>query len=210
MQVRWLPPLLSLLLALAACRDRGPTARKDAVDAAMPVPPADVFFADPLVGTVPPEWSVEDWMGSPPLTLAGLRGKVVLVRWLMGPLCPLCAATTASLRTFASDYGAHGLVVIGLYHHKEEAPLTRERYVKNVEKLAPSFPIALDRDWKTLRAWWLDGHEREYSSVSFLLDRQGRIRGIHPGGRYIPGDAAYDAMKRAIETLLDEEPVANR
>jgi hypothetical protein len=42
--------------------------------------------------------------------------------------------------------------------------------------------IAIDLDWKTLRAYWLDGAKREYTSVSFLIDRKGTIRYIHPGG----------------------------
>jgi hypothetical protein len=42
--------------------------------------------------------------------------------------------------------------------------------------------------------------------VSFLLDREGRIRHIHPGGQYVKGDADYDAMKRKIEELLAERP----
>ena len=34
-----------------------------------------------LIGTAAPPWQLDDWIGSPALTLAGLRGKVVLVRW---------------------------------------------------------------------------------------------------------------------------------
>jgi hypothetical protein len=46
--------------------------------------------------------------------------------------------------------------------------------------------------------------QRDFTSVSFLIDRQGRVRGIHKGGRYAPGEADYDAIKRGIELLLAE------
>ena len=34
-----------------------------------------------LIGTRAPEWDVAEWIGSPPLELSALRGKIVLVRW---------------------------------------------------------------------------------------------------------------------------------
>ncbi|MEO8352098.1 MAG: hypothetical protein ABI680_10225 [Chthoniobacteraceae bacterium] len=34
-----------------------------------------------LIGTNAEPWSFDNWMNSEPLTLRGLRGKVVLVRW---------------------------------------------------------------------------------------------------------------------------------
>lgn len=70
--------------------------------------------------------------------------------------------------------------------------------------MAPFSRAARDPEWTTLNSWWLAGHKRDFTSVSFLLDRQGRVRGIHPGGRYAPGDAAYEAMRRGIEKLLVE------
>jgi peroxiredoxin len=210
----WRLGLLVAVVSTACSESTHAPSRPVAADAAPASPVAsatapnalivDPLLADPLVGTRPPDWSAEEWIGSPPLTLAGLRGKVVLVRWFMGPTCPLCSATARSLRTLHADFAARGLVVVGLYHHKEDTPLTVERYRAQAAAFDFPFPVALDRDWKTLRAWWLDGHEREFTSVSFLLDRQGRIRGIHAGGRYAPGEPSYVAMRRAVETLLLE------
>jgi thiol-disulfide isomerase/thioredoxin len=169
----------------------------------------DVAAADPaldhdLVGRTPSAWKTEAWVNSPPLTLGGLRGKVVLVRWFMGTSCPFCSATAPSLKKLHHDYADKGLVVIGMYHHKDDAPLTDAQYVEYVRSYGFTFPVARDPDWNTLRAWWLEGHDREFTSVSFLLDKSGRVRGIHPGGRYAPGDAAYEAMRRGIEKLLGE------
>ena len=60
------------------------------------------------------------------------------------------------------------------------------------------------KDWRTLNNWWLDRGEGDWTSVSFLLDRKGVIRHIHPGGQYVKGDRDYEALKKKIEELLKE------
>jgi peroxiredoxin len=194
-----------LLASMLACTRATPgEPAKPPGDAPAKIEAADPALDHDLVGTTPPEWAAVDWRSSKPLTLAELRGRVVLVRWFMGTSCPFCTATAPSLRALHRDYGPRGLTVVGLYHHKEPHPLQRGEFDGYVRGFGFEFPVARDPEWATLKAWWLDGHEREFTSVSFLLDKTGRIRGIHPGGRYAPGDAAYAAMKRAIERLLTE------
>lgn len=169
-----------------------------------PKTPADPGLADPLVGTTPPEWSAEAWKNSKPLTLAELRGHVVLVRWFTDESCPYCSATAPALKKLDADFRDKGLVVIGMYHHKDDKPLTDARYDEIAKSYGFPFPVARDPDWKTLKSWWLDGHERNFTSVSFLIDKSGRIRGVHPGGQYALGEPAYDSMRRGVETLLKE------
>ncbi|HUG36776.1 MAG TPA: hypothetical protein VML54_07485, partial [Candidatus Limnocylindrales bacterium] len=70
------------------------------------------------------------------------------------------------------------------------------------DELGFEFPVAIDAGWRTLRAWWLDGRPRAWTSVSFLLDRQGVIRHVHPGGQYVQGGAEHAALEAAIERLL--------
>ena len=158
-----------------------------------------------VVGTRPPEWEATDWINSRPLALKGLAGKVVLVRWWTAPGCPFCAATAPALNEFHARYKDRGLVVIGLYHHKADTPLDPARVKRSAERLGFRFPVAIDPKWKTLRRWWLNKGERRWTSVSFLIDRKGVIRHVHPGGQYVKGDKAYQALKAKIEELLKEE-----
>jgi len=65
------------------------------------------------------------------------------------------------------------------------------------------FPVAIDPDWKTLNRWWLD-RDRGYTSVSFLLDKKGVIRFVHPGGAYAPGSPDLAAIEHQIQALLAE------
>lgn len=154
-----------------------------------------------LIGKPAPGWELETWFNSRPLALADLRGKVVLVRWFMSPDCPLCSATAPSLNLLDERYRERGLVVLGFYHHKDKVPLTPELVKGYLEHYKFRFPVAIDPDWKTLDRWWLDV-ERGYTSVSFLIDRQGVIRFIHPGGKYAPGSADLAEIERQIEALL--------
>src|SRR5438128_9602272 len=138
------------------------------------------------IGTKPPAWEVTDWINSKPLTLEGLRGQVVLIRWWTAPDCPYCALTAPALNEFYEGFKARGLVVLGFYHHKAKSPLESANVKSYAEKFGFRFPVAIDRDWKTLRRWWLSD-PKDWTSVSFLLDRHGVIRHIHPGGKYAQG-----------------------
>jgi peroxiredoxin len=155
-----------------------------------------------LVGKPAPEWNVGDWIGSPPLTLASLRGKVVLVRWFTSTDCPYCTATAPALNQLHHDFGARGLVVVGMYHHKRPEPLDVAKVRGWARDYGFEFPVAVDRDWRTLRRWWLDGHQRDFTSVSFLIDQRGVIRYVHPGGALALGSPEYASVRRTIEQLL--------
>lgn len=149
-----------------------------------------------------PEWRVEHWINSEPLTLAQLRGQVVLVRWWTED-CPFCSATAPALNDFHERYAERGLRVIGFYHHKTSSPLD----VADVERYAKlfkfQFPVAIDPEWTTLRQWWWTG-QKKFTSVSFLIDRQGVVRYIHPGGQYVRGEPEHAKLEAAIQRALGE------
>lgn len=154
-----------------------------------------------LIGTRPAEWTATTWFNAPPLRLADLRGKVVLVRWFMSPSCPHCSATAPSLNVLDERYRARGLAVVGMYHHKGKSALDPESVRGHAAHFGFRFPIGIDADWATLKRWWLD-RDRAFTSVSFLLDRDGVIRHIHRGGTFAPGDPDFREMERRIQALL--------
>jgi peroxiredoxin len=153
-----------------------------------------------LLGKVGPGWDTAEWIQSGPLTLDGLRGRVVLLRWWTGPDCPYCGSSAPYLNAWHSRYNKQGLAVVGFYHHKSRKPLTRQHVSELARRFGFQFPVAIDSDWRILRRWWLEGHDRRFTSVSFLLDQRGIIRYIHPGGTYAPDEAAVIESK--IESLL--------
>jgi peroxiredoxin len=161
-----------------------------------------------LVGTAAPGWTVSEWIGANgrPVAWADLRGKVVLVRWFTSAECPFCHASAPVLNRFHRDYAKRGLVVIGMYHHKRPEPLTLDAVRATVRDYGFEFPVGVDRDWKTLNRWWLGSRKRDFTSVSFLVDRRGVIRHIHPGGTIDLGKPDGAALQKKVEQLLVESP----
>ena len=197
------------LLTFAACDVAGSAPRTAPPQAAPPGvsaervaigPDAETIDARTIVGKPAPAWDV-DWMGAAPIAPADLRGQVVLVRWFTEG-CHYCASTAPTLAALHQELGGKGLRVIGMYHHKSlEAldPAHVQSFAR--DELGWKFPIAIDRDWKTLRAWW---PHKGFTSVSFLVDKKGIVRFVHTGGSYKPGSDDAAQMRRWIDQLLAE------
>ena len=68
----------------------------------------------PVEGSLPSLAGATEWLNSPPLTAAELRGRVVLVQfWTY--TCINWLRTLAYVRAWADRYTDHGLTVIGVH-----------------------------------------------------------------------------------------------
>jgi peroxiredoxin len=168
------------------------------------------------IGVAAPPFLFDGWINSAPMSVEDLRGRVVLVRWWTDT-CPFCASSAPALRALHEQYSARGLTVIGVFHPKagRDDPLDVERVQRAVESRQFVFPVAIDWDWRnrTLREWWLTGPKRPATSVTFLLDKNGIIRFVHPGMEYHDdnGDEEHSMcvddmgnIRATIERLLAE------
>ncbi len=127
--------------------------------------------------------------------------------------CHYCARSAPALNELHEQYANGGLTVLGMYHPK---PIDRAITASEIREAAQErgfrFPIAIDRDWAMLRRWWLDDGRRRATSVSFLIDKRGVIRYIHPGPAYhrqvVAGDERpsrdFAKLQQMIEELLAE------
>ena len=166
-----------------------------------------------LLGKPSPDWSNERWVQGGPLRLSGLRGKVVLVRFFMDADCPMCRGTAPALNELYAEFGARGLVVVGMYTPKPRPrPVTTEEVRGYVKSYGFRFPVAVDDDWATLRRLWLDRvPDASFTSASLLIDRRRVLRHVQKGGLYAKDAASaearadYQAMRSAIVQLLAEE-----
>lgn len=200
-----MPTVRTWILALLTACGSPQAAPNETHDHEPAAAPAKRTVDDTLVGVIDqpaPPFQVSQWFNSSPLALEDLRGKVVFVRWFMGPSCPFCSATAPTLRALHEKYAAKGLAVVGMYHHKEQTPLDPTQVEGWVKHYGYQFPVAIDKDWATLRRWWLDAHERSYTSVSFLLDKAGVVRRVHLGGTISPEGDDIDAITTDVERLL--------
>ncbi|MBK9109897.1 MAG: TlpA family protein disulfide reductase [Saprospiraceae bacterium] len=147
-----------------------------------------VFYAcqnhEYSVGDRAPEFSKMIWLHSPELQLANLQGKVVLLRWWTDG-CVFCVQSADALNEWHQRYADSGLVVIGLYHPKPEPRILDPEEVREfVREKGFQFPIGIDQDWTNLYKFWLGRTPKEFTSVSFLIGKDGKIIYIHPGGEY--------------------------
>ena len=152
-----------------------------------------------LLGRPAPPLDIKQWLNSKPLEMSDLRGSVVLLRWWTQG-CPLCVATAPALRKLHEQYEARGLRIVAVYHPKPPGSVDIPVVERDIEKKQFTYPVAIDADWSALKRWWL-GQERDFTSVSFLVDRKGVIRYVHPAANSMKeSKAALFSTRAAIGT----------
>ena len=152
----------------------------------------DTVAKDQSEGELRALGSATEWLNSPPLTAAGLRGKVVLVDfWTYS--CINWLRTLPYVRAWAEKYKDQGLVVIGV-HSPEfgfEKDLDNVRWA--VKDMSVDYPVAVDSDHAIWRAFG-----NQYWPALYLVDAQGRIR------HHQFGEGEYEQSERIIQQLLAE------
>ncbi|HEX6027094.1 MAG TPA: cytochrome c biogenesis protein DipZ [Solirubrobacter sp.] len=140
-----------------------------------------------------PEFVGNDrWFNSEPLTLASLRGRVVLIDfWTY--TCINCIRTLPYLVAWDRAYRDAGLTIVGV--HSPE--FTFERKASNVERAIRQngirYPVAQDNAMATWNAWG-----NQYWPAKYLIDARGHVRYAHFG------EGAYEETEAAIRTLLNQ------
>jgi len=161
-----------------------------------------------LIGKQAPELHNLRWLNSPPLILACLRGKVILIRfWLID--CAFCQRTAPALNYLFDKYEKSGLVIIGVHHPKSKAAERQDLVLRGAKKLKFRFPLAMDNTWTNVNTYWLGDQKRRFTSASFLIDKHGIIRWVHPGGdiildRNASRQTAFSSLEQTIKDLLAE------
>ena len=146
----------------------------------------------PVEGELPSLGGATEWINSAPLTIASLRGKVVLVEfWTY--TCINWLRTLPYVRAWAEKYRDQGLVVIGVHSPEFEF----EKDIGNVRRAAKDLrvdhPIAVDSEHAVWRAFG-----NQYWPALYFVDAQGRIR------HHQFGEGKYDRAEMVIQQLLTE------
>ena len=134
---------------------------------------------------------IDRWLNSAPLTLADLRGKVVMVQfWTYG--CYNCVNTLPHVTRLYEAYKDRGFVVVGI--HTPEFPF--EKSTGNVEAALKRhgirYPVAQDNEYATWNAY-----RNQYWPAQYILDQSGKIVFEHAG------EGAYDEMERVVKRLVE-------
>ncbi len=159
---------------------------------------ADHMHSLPNLGPAPQFTDNQRWFNTPggtPLTLASLRGHVVLVDfWTY--TCINCIRTLPFLKGLYATYHPYGLEIVGV----ETPEFTFEQEAGNVEQAIRSdglrYPVVQDNHYGTWNAY-----QNEYWPAEYLIDAHGNVRHTQFG----EGD--YDKTEAAVRALLREAGV---
>jgi cytochrome c biogenesis protein CcdA/thiol-disulfide isomerase/thioredoxin len=144
-------------------------------------------------GPAPNFAGITAWLNTPagqPLSLAGLRGKVVLVDfWTYS--CINCQRSLPHVESWYKNYKNYGLVVVGV--HTPEFAF--EHVVSNVKtavrRLGVQYPVAIDDNYATWNAY-----DNEYWPAEYLIDAGGDVRHVDFG------EGGYANTEQLIRELL--------
>ena len=144
-------------------------------------------------GPAPAIRGIAAWLNTPgdkPVSLATLRGRVVLVDfWTYS--CINCERSLPHVEAWYRTYSGVGLEVIGV--HTPEFAF--EHVLSNVRSAAAQlgvhYPVALDNQYAT----W-DAYENNYWPAEYLIDAKGNIRHVDFG------EGGYGQTETFIRSLL--------
>jgi cytochrome c biogenesis protein CcdA/thiol-disulfide isomerase/thioredoxin len=147
------------------------------------------------IGVAPEFTDTQDWFNTPgdkPLTMKGLRGKVVLIDfWTYS--CINCIRTLPYLNAWNKRYAKDGLVIVGV--HTPEFPFERE--ASNVEEAIKTegikYPVVQDNESGTWNAYG-----NLYWPAEYFVDAHGHVRYAHFG------EGEYGEKEQVIRELLTE------
>lgn len=139
-----------------------------------------------------PELRVTQWLNSKSLTMASLRGRVVLIDF-WDYTCINCLHTLPYLKEWHARYESAGLTIIGIHAPEFGFAHQPELVQAAVETLGIAYPIALDNGFATWNAY----ANRAWPS-KYLVDTKGYIRAFHRG------EGEYQAFERMIQQCLLE------
>jgi thiol-disulfide isomerase/thioredoxin len=146
----------------------------------------------PVEGQLPSLAGATGWLNSPPLTAAGLRGRVVLVNfWTY--TCINWLRQLPYIRAWAEKYRQHGLVVLGVHTPEFDVEHDLDNVRRAAKNLRVPYPVVIDNDY----AVW-DAFGNRYWPALYFVDIQGRVR------HHRFGEGDYEQSEATMQRLLTE------
>ncbi len=146
----------------------------------------------PVDGALSALGSATQWLNSPPLSAAGLRGKVVLIDFCTYT-CINWLRTLPYVRAWAEKYKDQGLVAIGVHTPEFAFEKDIENVRRAVKDMRVDYPIAIDNDYAIWR-----GFSNQYWPALYFVDAQGQIR------QHYFGEGEYEESEVTLQQLLAE------
>jgi len=149
----------------------------------------------PVLGAAPEFTETEDWFNTPgdqPLTLASLRGRVVLVDfWTY--TCINCIRTLPYLKAWNAAYGNNGLTIVGVETPEFQFEHEASNVSNAIDQFGLHYPVVQDNNMGTWNAY-----ANEDWPADYLIDAHGQVRYM------AVGEGDYAQTETAIRALLAE------
>ena len=121
-----------------------------------------------------------------------IEGKVVLYDiWTYS--CINCVRTLPYITAWDDKYSEQGLLIVGIHSPEFEFEKDPENVKMAIEKHGIDYPIVLDNDMETWKAF-----ENNYWPRKYIADHEGYIRYDHIG------EGSYQETEKVIQKLLEE------
>jgi thiol-disulfide isomerase/thioredoxin len=135
---------------------------------------------------------VTGFINTKPISLADLKGKVVLVDfWTYS--CINCIRTIPYLVDWNEKYADKGLVIVGVHVPEFEFEKNIDNVKEAVKRFGIKYPVIQDNDKGTWNAY-----ENRYWPTKYIVDNDGYIRYDHIG------EGGYAETEKVIQSLLQE------
>jgi thiol-disulfide isomerase/thioredoxin len=146
----------------------------------------------PKITRAPELNSAGPWHNSEQLTLADLKGKVVLVDfWTYS--CINCIRTLPYIEGYAEKFKDTPFVIIGVHTPEFVFEQDPKNVADAIKRHGLTYPVVQDNDFGTWNAF-----ANHYWPAKYLIDADGYIRYTHFG------EGAYEETDLAIQSLLKE------
>jgi thiol-disulfide isomerase/thioredoxin len=138
------------------------------------------------------------WRNSPPLTLAGLKGKVVVVHFFAFG-CINCIHNYPVYQRWQRELAGQGVTLIGVHTPETDGERNVAKLEGKLKSDALEFPILIDNDKANWNAWG----NNVWPAV-YILDKQGDLRYYWPGELNWQGTKGEEIARGWIAELLAE------
>jgi thiol-disulfide isomerase/thioredoxin len=133
-----------------------------------------------------------EWLGSEPLSLKALRGKIILLNfWTYS--CKNSLSVVEYLRYLHKQYAKKGLIIIGVHSPEFEFEQNKENVARAIKRLKISYPVVLDNEYKI---WSL--YDNRYWPRVITINKDGEIVHDHVG------DGGGAQVEASIQEALEE------
>ena len=137
------------------------------------------------------------WLNSPPLSVADLRGQVVLLDvWTFG--CWNCTGSIPWLQKVEKTFAGQPFRIVGIHTPEFSNERDPRQVAAHVRSLGVEGAVMMDNDqayWKAL--------ENQYWPAFYVVDKKGRMRALYVGETHA-GQAQAQEIETRIRMLLAE------